>query len=51
MEQQNEKCIRCESNNLNSFIKQIRTNEIPGKYYRCLDCHYGWKQSLVRPNV
>ena len=51
MENQNVICIRCESNNVLCFLKQIRADEIPGKYHRCLDCQYGWKQSLVIPNV
>ena len=39
------KCSRCGSNNLDYFIIQIRaTDEIPGKYHRCLDCQFGWKQ-------
>lgn len=51
MENRNVICIRCESNNVRSFIKQIRANEIPGKYHRCLDCRYGWKEYLQNPNV
>lgn len=51
MEQQNEQCPSCTSNNLRSFIKQIRSHQPPGKYYKCLDCHYGWKHSFINPNI
>ena len=39
-------CIRCESDNVLTFFRQIREiDEIPHQYHRCLTCQYGWKHS------
>ena len=52
MEHQNEKCPICTSDNLRSFVRQIRaTDQNPSKYHKCLDCQYGWKESNKGPNV
>ena len=52
MDHQNAKCVKCESNNLYVFIRQINHNdERPTKYYRCLVCQYAWKQSVEIPDA
>lgn len=50
MEHQNERCIRCLSNNINYATKQIRHDEMPKIYFRCLTCQYAWKTDLERPS-
>ena len=51
MEQENVKCVRCESFNTRTFFRQIRNNdEIANECHRCLDCQYGWKSSFRSPS-
>jgi DNA-directed RNA polymerase subunit M/transcription elongation factor TFIIS len=52
MEDQNVRCLRCESDNFRTFTKQIRASDDgPNKYYKCLDCQYGWKHSPENTNA